>query len=284
MDYLLPRVEYSKPTGVQISTILGRLVAQVSGRLFVGTELCRNSDYIDCSNRFALEIFTAAGAVKKMNPWLRPLLASRLPEVKAIQDRERRAIEVIGSIIRQRKEAEKADPTWQKPNDMMQWMIARSNDQSIEGLTKRQLMLTFAAIHTTTTVSLNVIYTLAAMPEYVSEIREEVQDVLAKNDGVLTAKALQQLLKLDSFMREVNLIYPPILSNYSTHKRSALLEPLTCSQLPSTDTFSSPSLSPTANTYLLASRSKLWLSEYAITQTPRTLSMNSTVSGTTSSE
>jgi hypothetical protein len=212
MERFLPRCDDS--TGVQIYDILASIVAQASGRLFVGPELCRNSDYIDCAVKYSLEVFTAINAIKKMRPWLRPLLASRAPEVKLLRDRERRATDIMSSVIRQRQEAEKADPAWQKPEDMMQWMMARS-DESLAGLANRQLVLTFAAIHTTTTVATNVIYTLAATPEYIPELREEVRSVLAENGGVLTTKALQQMFKLDSYMREVNRYYPIGLSNSS---------------------------------------------------------------------
>ncbi|PVH90932.1 ent-kaurene oxidase [Periconia macrospinosa] len=204
MERFLPR---ENSTAVQIYDTLAYIVAQVSGRLFVGPELCRDSDYIDCAVKYSLEIFTAAGAIKKLRPWLRPLLGSRVPEVKLLWDRERRAMDMIGSLIRQRQEAEKADPAWQKPDDMMQWLMARSNE-SLAKLTNRQLVLTFAAIHTTTTAATNVLYTLAATPEYIPELREEVRGVLAENGGVLTTKALQQMLKLDSYMREVNRYYP----------------------------------------------------------------------------
>jgi hypothetical protein len=108
MERFLPRCEDS--TAVQIHDTLAYIVAQVSGRLFVGPELCRNSDYLDCAVKYSLEIFVATGVIKRLRPWLRPLFASRIPEVRLLRDRKRRAIEMMGPIIRQRQEAEKADP------------------------------------------------------------------------------------------------------------------------------------------------------------------------------
>lgn len=209
MERFLPCSEH--PTPVQIYGTLARIVAQVSGRLFVGPDLCRDPAYIDCAVQYSLEVITAAGAVKRIHPWLRPMLAFRAPEVVLLRERERRAMKILGTVIKRRKEAEETDPTWQKPDDMMQWMMARSNE-SLAKLTIRQLVLTFAAIHTTTTVATNVIYTLAAAPEYIPELRDEIQSVMAAHDGFLTARALQQLLKLDSYMREVSLQYPAGLS------------------------------------------------------------------------
>lgn len=205
MTRFLPPCE--KATEVHIHDVLANVVAQTSGRLFVGPELCQDPDYIETSVQYSLDIFIAAAAVKRVRPWLRPFLGSRVPEVARLRERERRAMEMMGSVIRQRKEAEKSDPSWQKPDDMMQWLMARSDD-NLAMLTNRQLVLTFAAIHTTTTAATNIIYTLAATPEYIPGLREEIRTAMAANGGSLTAKALQQMLKLDSYMREVNRYYP----------------------------------------------------------------------------
>lgn len=40
-------------------------------------------------------------------------------------------------------------------------------------------------------------------------LREEVQTTLAQHGGTLTSRALQQMLKLDSYMKECMRFYPP---------------------------------------------------------------------------
>lgn len=125
----------------------------------------------------------------------------------------------VEPIIRQRQEAEKSDPAWKKPDDMLQWMLARFESsnatETLHYVTKQQVLLTFAAIHTTTMVTTNILYTLAATTEYVPALREEISTVLAEHGGVPTPRALQQMVKLDSYMREVNRCYPPDLSTFS---------------------------------------------------------------------
>jgi hypothetical protein len=205
MDSFIPPCE--NPTGVQIYNSLAFVIAQVSGRLFVGKDLCRNPAYLECAVKYTLDVVNAAMAVKKVRPLLRRLLAPRLPEVKSLRDRERAAMDIIGPEIRRRKDAEKADVEWKRPDDMTQWLIARSGE-SLAKLTNLQLVLTFAAIDTTTATATNVVYTLAAMPECVPELREEICNVLADHGGLVTNKALQQMLKLDSYIREVTRFHP----------------------------------------------------------------------------
>jgi cytochrome P450 len=103
---------------------------------------------------------------------------------------------------------------------MMQWLITRSTSDGtpldIDTLAKNQLSLTFAAIHTTTMTTTNILYTLAATPEYIGPLREEIQRVLSENDGQLSTRALHQMEKLDSYMKEVNRVYTPGFSKPSS--------------------------------------------------------------------
>jgi hypothetical protein len=46
------------------------------------------------------------------------------------------------------------------------------------------------------------------MPEIAPMLREDVQQALAASDGVFTSLAMQNMKKLDSFLREVLRYYP----------------------------------------------------------------------------
>jgi cytochrome P450 len=97
----------------------------------------------------------------------------------------------------------------------MQWLLNRSADQgivSVEQLAKQQLGLIFAAVHTTTLTTTNILYTLATTPEYVEPLREEIRNAMADNEGTINSRALGQMLRLDSYMKEVGRMYPPGLS------------------------------------------------------------------------
>ncbi|KAJ8117791.1 hypothetical protein OPT61_g1114 [Boeremia exigua] len=142
------------------------IVAQVSGRVFVGPGLCQDPQYLDCATKYTIDLSDSNRAIKKVRPWLRPLLAPRLPEVRRLRQREKDLAEYLYPIIQQRREAAK-DPKWEKPDDMTQWMLDRGAGDSIsvEQYAKLQLGLIFAAIHTTSLTATNIFYTLAATPE-----------------------------------------------------------------------------------------------------------------------
>ncbi|KAF2712037.1 cytochrome P450 monooxygenase-like protein [Pleomassaria siparia CBS 279.74] len=192
-------------TGIHFYGTIVKVVAKASGRVFVGPELCRDDTYLDAGINYTMEVMNAQRAVKDMRPWLRPFLAPRNHSVKALRQREQQATEFLRPIVQARRDAEKNDPDYQKPNDMLQWMLNRSTDEEkypTARIARVQLGLTFAAIHTTSLTTTNVLYTLAVKPEYIQPLREEIRAAMAENDGVITSRALQSMEKLDSFMKE----------------------------------------------------------------------------------
>lgn len=202
-------------TEVDINDKLLDIVAKVSGRVFVGPDLCQDPEYLELGRNYTVYLVEALFAIKRTRPWLRPIVGHRLPEVKRLRDAEKKAAEFVEPIVRARLEAEKSDPNWQKPDDMMQWLI-KHNDKdghvSVEHIGKCQLGLIFAAIHTTTMTATNILYTLVSTPEYVEPLREEVRNAMHENGGSITTRALQQMVKLDSYMKEVFRFYPPGIS------------------------------------------------------------------------
>jgi len=57
-------------------------------------------------------------------------------------------------------------------------------------------------------------FTLAAMPELIPMLREDVQQALIASKGEFTNQSMQNMRKLDSFMKE-NLRYYPLASGVS---------------------------------------------------------------------
>ncbi|KAF2636430.1 cytochrome P450 monooxygenase-like protein [Massarina eburnea CBS 473.64] len=198
-------------TPVNMYMALANMVAKISGRVFVGPELCRDKDYLESAIQYTMDVIEVQRSVKLIRPWLRPILAPRLPAVKRLRKREQMAEDLLTPIIASRLEAERNDPTYKKPDDMLSWFMNRSADyggHSNALLAKFQLGLIFAAIHTTTLTGTNILYTLASQPEYAEPLREEIRAVMAENGGVITTRALQQMVKLDSYMKEVVRFYP----------------------------------------------------------------------------
>ncbi|KAI0556086.1 cytochrome P450 [Xylaria curta] len=202
-------------TSVNIHSKLLRIVAMVSGRIFIGPELCRDEKYLDSAINYTIEVMTAQRAVVRMHPWLRPFLASRLPEIKKLEQRKKIAREFLKPMIDARKLA--ASSATDGPDDMLQWLInnqPKFPDMHSQNLVDVQLGLSFAAIHTTVLVATNVFYSAAALPSLMPELRQEITEALARNGGVFTSQALQAMTKLDSFLKETLRMYPATMASF----------------------------------------------------------------------
>lgn len=147
---------------INIHRKLLRIVAMVSGFVFVGPELSRTEPYIDAAVNYTTDVINAQRAVQKIRPWLRPLLTRGLPELESVDRRIREADAFMRPVIQHRKDAtkraiEKNDES-EKPDDMLQWLIdalPKYRDRNSQDLARVQLGLSFAAIHTTTLSATN---------------------------------------------------------------------------------------------------------------------------------
>lgn len=203
-------------TEVNIHHALLRVVAMVSGRIFIGPELSRTEQYLDAAINYTMEVMSVQRATQQLRPWLRPFLATRLPEMKKLNQRIVEAEKFLGPVVKTRLEAA-ADDSTEKPFDMLQWLIdeqPKFNDKNSRNLAKVQLGLTFAAIHTTTLTATNAFYDLAVMPELAAELREEARVALAENNGVFTSNALQSMKKMDSFLKETLRLHPATMASF----------------------------------------------------------------------
>ncbi|KAI1506099.1 cytochrome P450 [Biscogniauxia marginata] len=197
-------------TSIRIFERLLRIVAKISGRVFVGPELCEDERYLDASVHYTMELVAAQRRVKSLRPLFRPIFANLTPEIRQLRKREKMTADFLLPVVEARLEGKKRKD-WQEPDDMLQyWLNRREEDrtQSIDRLTQLELGLIFTAMYTTTVTVTNVFFSLAATPEYIGPIREEIREVLAANEGVMSSKALQEMEKLDSYVKEVFRLHP----------------------------------------------------------------------------
>ncbi|EMT61125.1 cytochrome P450 [Fusarium oxysporum II5] len=214
-------------TEVNIHHALLRIVGMVSGRMFIGPELCRSEQYLDAAINYTMEVMGAQRAVQNMRPWLRPFRAQSLPEVKKLYQRIAEAEAFLEPVVKTRTDAMN-DPTYEKPDDFLQWLIDGKDkfpDKNSQNLAKVQLGLTFAAVHTTTLTATNAFYDLAALPDLQIELRDEVREALAQSGGKFTCNVLQSMKKMDSFLKETLRVHPATMASF----QRKVLKPFTLS-------------------------------------------------------
>lgn len=183
-----------------------RIVAKVSTRIFIGDELTENEDWLMLSIMYTVNIAEGMRILKLWRPWLRPFVYKFIPEVSKLHEARGKALEILMPIVKARREAMEK-PGYEAPHDMLQWMMNERvkrghKDHDYATQAEFQLVLSFAAIHTTTMAVTNMLYDLGAMPEYQNMIRTELKEELAKVNGNWDGPLMKNLKKTDSFMKE----------------------------------------------------------------------------------
>ncbi|CAG8395244.1 unnamed protein product [Penicillium salamii] len=204
------------------------MVARVSSLVFVGETICHDPEWIDVSVNYAIDAFEAMRDLRTWPSVLRPIVHWFLPSTQNLRSHLKKANIIINreikkrTLIRDGKIAAENSP--HKP-DTLDWYreIAESQNNFNFDQARAQVGLALAAIHTTSNLLTNIAYDLAAYPEYIQPLRDEICAVAAE-DGELRKTSLLKLKLMDSVMKESQRTHPVSLSmkHFSSLNRFAL--------------------------------------------------------------
>jgi ent-kaurene oxidase len=204
----LPRCEEDWAS-FKVHRAMLRTAALLSGRAFVGPGLNRNEEFLHAATMYTIDSFVLSTKLHGMKPVLRPFHRWLIPESKAVDKHLQTMRHLITPLL---LDQWKADGVEKTKNNMVAWNLKNSppslrKDLDFQAL--QQLQASFAAVHTTTKLLTNIVFDLAARPEYMDPLREELRLVLDESGGILTKSSMAKLRKLDSFMAEVQRRNPP---------------------------------------------------------------------------
>jgi hypothetical protein len=201
--------ECNEWTPIQFYPKALRVIALLSGRIFVGLPLCRNEEWINTTINYTTDAVMAIEPVKSIYPLFKPFIAPQLPEVRRIRQHRINGARMLKPILEERLENLKV-PGFKPPHDMIQFVIQNSGEKAGDVLFQCyiQMTLSMAAIHTTAMNTTQVLYNLALYPEYQEPLRKELEEVLASDNGIITKNGIAKLKKMDSFLRESQRMNP----------------------------------------------------------------------------
>ncbi|KAI6037982.1 cytochrome P450, partial [Pisolithus marmoratus] len=179
------------------------VICRASNRVFVGLPLCQDPDWIEIASRFTMDVATD-GIILTMFP---KFLSCRLTSSASVVSKMlpnvhtsvKCAIKLLDSIIKERFRCmgEHGNEWSDKPNDTLQWLIDERQEFTTKQLTPHILLTNLVAIHTFT----HALFYLAAHPQYVQLLREEVDGVIEEHGW--TKETMAQMWKVDSFLVEI---------------------------------------------------------------------------------
>ncbi|KAL3595806.1 hypothetical protein FPOAC2_10174 [Fusarium poae] len=190
-----------------------QITSAMSNRAFVGFPLCRNEEMLDMGIAFAQDIPISSMLLKPFPNFLKPLVAPIIALPNRIHNKKFERIlkpEIQARLAEYDAQATESEkPPKSNRNDYLQWLIEQAKDignpknWKVSALSERVLLLNFASIHTTTFSVTHALLDIAASPpELITELRDEIRSVLRQHDGQWNKRAVAQLEKLDSAIRE----------------------------------------------------------------------------------
>ncbi|KAI0732428.1 cytochrome P450 [Fomitopsis betulina] len=178
-----------------------RVVCRASNRVFIGLPLCRNPEYLEIVLQYAMDV--AKGRfIMTITPILfKPIVGRLLPWSKnALKKFSVLVRPIVDETYRQ---FEHHGKDWAaKPKNLLTWLaeeaIATGNGPEL--VVSAVLASNFVAIHTSSISITHALYHLAACPEFVPPLREEIETAIRKHGW--SKQAISEMWKLDSFLRE----------------------------------------------------------------------------------
>ncbi|KAG6332745.1 hypothetical protein ID866_6343 [Astraeus odoratus] len=180
---------------VLAAEVIEKVVCRTSNRAFVGLPLCRDPGWNKLNIQLAADFVKEVVILNLVPKFIVPLVAKF---VTNLSGRNRQGAKYLAPMITERlQHMGEYGKLWSdKPNDFLQWCLDEGKETAVLQITQRILTINLAAIHT----FLQVLYNLAANPQYIQPLREEVESVIAEEGW--TKNALQKMRRVDSFLKE----------------------------------------------------------------------------------
>ncbi|KAI1374309.1 cytochrome P450 [Hypoxylon crocopeplum] len=194
---------------VELLNTLRDIVTQVSTRIFLGPELCRNKEWLANTQGYTDGVFKAVRVIRRWPEWSRPYVQWFLKPCTKIRQQVKRAEEIIEPVIAKRIEAialaEKG--LGEMPNDAITWMhqVAENKGKKYHGA-HIQLSLSMASVHTTSDLFSNILLQLCRHPEWIEPLLQEAREV--RREGGWEKTSLYRMKLADSTMKETQRIKP----------------------------------------------------------------------------
>lgn len=186
------------------------VVARVSSRMFGGPKLSQNRECIQASLLFAHDGFNAAQKLKAWPNLLKPIGQHLIPEIRSIKKIYQIAERALIPLLDER------ELTNTKTHDLLTWMYeqAQGTEKNKKFIAGTLLKVSFAAYHTSAAAPTQLLFDIAAKPEYIAPLLEEYHSVFKDQNQDITVKGFAQMSKMDSIMKESQRFNPLLLRMY----------------------------------------------------------------------
>lgn len=189
------------------------IITKNASRMFGGTEISRNGEWLKSAADYSMDVVSVAVKLRPYPAFVRPLIYPFLEGSKLLDHHLHVAKKTFSHIFAERLALKEGDD---KPIDMLQWLAdsARGSDRNPDVLAHNMLFMALASVHTSSATIIHVLFDLCANPEFMDELRQDVQQAVSESGWTLASIA--KMKKIDSFMKESQRMNQAVLSKCPT--------------------------------------------------------------------
>ncbi|KAL3249557.1 hypothetical protein ABHI18_011522 [Aspergillus niger] len=193
---------------IPLSRSMLKIIAQLSSRVFLGDKICHNPKWLRVSVDYSIDLFQATFELRIYPRFLRPLASRFQPSCRRLRADIREARSIIEPVIEERRKAkaiakqEGRDP--ERHEDTIEWLEEVANGRQYNPVSA-QLLLSSAAVHTSSDMLTQVLYDLDGRQELIEALRDEIRSVF-KNGW--ERSSLAKLRLMDSVLKESQRLKP----------------------------------------------------------------------------
>ncbi|THY33598.1 hypothetical protein D6D01_02196 [Aureobasidium pullulans] len=188
------------------STILD-MTTQISSRIFLGKEVCRNPEWRRVTISYTVDSIRAAQQLRLWPSFTRKIVHWFLPLCRQVRGHLEKARQIIRPVLAQRRGTEAK--TKRGHPDALDWLEQASKGRAYDPAVA-QVMLSLAAAHTLSDMTVQLLFDLAQRPALINILREEIV-AMSRNHAAWSKAALYDLKLMDSVMKESQRLKPAAL-------------------------------------------------------------------------
>ncbi|KAI0972981.1 cytochrome P450 [Xylaria arbuscula] len=192
-------------------TMVG-IITKNASRMFGGTTISRNEEWLKSAADYSMDVVSVAVKLRPYPAFVRPLLYPFLEGSKILDHHLDVAKKTFSHIFAERLALKDSD---EKPIDMLQWLAdsARGSDRNPDVLAHNMLFMALASVHTSSATLIHVLFDLCANPEFMEQLRQDVQQ--AVDESGWTLAGIAKMKKVDSFMKESQRMNQAVLMTFN---------------------------------------------------------------------
>ena len=172
------------------------IVNRSAARPLVGEPLCYDENWLRMSLETTVHTGTICSDLQKYPALLRRLVYPFTKSRRKLNDNFDTARELLSGVIEGRERGD-------KNIDILQWLMDsyKGDVFDIPYLTNQTIFVAIASTRSTATSVVNTLFDLIAFSQYQRPLRQEIDKILMESGG-WSLHAIQQMKKLDSFIKE----------------------------------------------------------------------------------